>query len=55
MSRKKTPAIMKAKDVILELSDEDQDAIVDWLDLLMEVRAQERERAQAKLVKEHEA
>lgn len=48
MARAKTPALVKAKDVILELSDEDQDAIVDWLDLLMEVRAQERERAAKK-------
>lgn len=44
MSRKKTPALEKAKETVKTLSDEDTEALFEWIELLLEVRATERER-----------
>ena len=48
MARTKTPDLVKAKDVILALSDQDAAELQEWLDMLMEVREQERERLERK-------
>jgi hypothetical protein len=48
MARQKTEAIVKVKNAILELSDDDAEATAEWLDMLLEVRQQERERAAKK-------
>lgn len=51
MARAKTPELVKVKDAILALSDEDAEATLSWLDMLLEVRQQEKERQLAKTQK----
>ncbi len=44
MSRKKTPELEKAKQQVKALSDEDANALLEWFELLLEVREDEKER-----------
>lgn len=44
MGRIKTPDLEKSKNAVLALSEEDAEALAEWLELLLEVRAQEAER-----------
>lgn len=44
MARQKTPALVKAKDVILALCDEDIAEVKEWLDRRCEVLTEEKER-----------
>ncbi len=48
MSRRRTPEIVKVKDAILALGDDDAAAVQEWLDMLLEVREQEKERREKK-------
>lgn len=48
MPRQKTPELVKVKDAILALSDDDAEATSKWLSMLLEVRAQEKERREKK-------
>ena len=44
MPRTKTPDLEKAKNVLMALSPDDAESVAEWLELLLEVRAQEAER-----------
>ena len=50
MARQKTEAIVKVKAAIMELSDDDAELTAEWLDMLIDVREQERERQERKAV-----
>ena len=44
MARQKKEEIVKAKDQILALSDDDAESLYNWFEMLLEVREQEKER-----------
>ena len=48
MARTKTPEIVKVEEAILALTDDDATTIQEWLDMLLEVRQQEKERREKK-------
>ena len=51
MGRTKTPMVEKIKAQIMDLSNNEAVAIAEWLDLLIEVRGQELDRARKVEVK----
>lgn len=48
MGRAKTPALVRIKDAIWELSDDERDGLAEWLGLVIEVRLEDKERKERK-------
>lgn len=44
MARQKTPDLLRAKQQVLQLPDDDAVSLYEWLGMLLEVREQEAER-----------